>query len=102
MPYRLTNLSELFTWIAEVELPRQHLGEGDLFICFCVERTALRGLCSVKLQREAERILMDRLRPHTTYRMWLYENHPDIAGLPDAAYHGRVAWARALAEEFRE
>ena len=102
MSYRLTNLSELFTWIAEVELPRQHLGEGDLFICFCLERAALRGLCRVKLQREAEGILMSRLHPHTTYRTWLRVHHPDSADLPDAAYHGRVAWARALAEEFRE
>lgn len=101
MSYRLNNLSELFTWIAEVELPRIHEGEGDLFICFCVERAARRGLCSVKLQREAERILMGRLHPHTTYRTWLWVNYPDIADLPDAAYHGRVAWARALAEEFR-
>lgn len=102
MSYRLTNLSDLFTWVAEVDLPRQHRVDGALFICFCVERAALNGLCSVKLQREAERILMDRLHPYTTYRTWLRENHPDIADLPDAAYHGRVAWARALAEEFRK
>ena len=62
----------------------------------------MKGLCSTTLQHKAERLLMERLHRHPTYGTWLSENHPDIADLPDSDFHGRVAWARALAEEFRK
>lgn len=102
MPYRLTNLSELFTWIAEEELPRRDREGLSFGMCFAAEWAEEQGLCSGDLSAQAQDILMARLHPHVSYRTWLRENHPDIAALPDAAFHGRVAWARALAEEFRQ
>ena len=102
MSYRLNNLSELFTWIAEEELPRRYDAGIPCHMCHCAERAARKGLCSTTLQHEAEKLLTERLRQHPTYGVWLRENHPDIADLPSSDFHGRVAWARALAEEFRE
>ena len=102
MSYRLNNLSELFTWIAEEELPRRFdAGLATVYMCFCAESAARRGLCDGDLWVRAEAHLMARLYPELSYSSWLRKRHPDIASLPDSNFHGRVAWARALAEEFR-
>lgn len=102
MSYRLNNLRELFTWIAEEELPRRKLEGLSFGMCFCAEYAAIEGDCSRALSLQAQEALMERLFPHVTYKTWLRVNYPVIASLPDAIYEGRVAWARALAEEFRE
>ena len=102
MSYRLNNLRELFTWIAEEELPRRYENGQALYMCYCAESATHRGLCDDDLYAQAEALLMARLYPELSYSSWLRKRHPDIACLPDSNFHGRVAWARALAEEFRE
>lgn len=102
MSYRLNNLRELFTWIAEEELPRRFENGRALYMCYCAESATHRGLCDEDLNGRAEAILMARLYPEISYHSWLRRHHPDIADLPSSDFHGRVAWARALAEEFRE
>lgn len=102
MSYRLNNLSELFTWIAEEELPRRFENGRALYMCYCAESATHRGLCDEDLNGRAEAILMARLYPEISYHSWLRRHHPDSADLPSSDFHGRVAWARALAEEFRE
>lgn len=103
MSYRLNNLSDLFTWIAEKELPRRYRAGAELFMCWIVEDAQERGLIGPSLAAEAQATLGARLHPHTTYGTWLAVRHPsDYHNRQGAAFHGRVAWARALAEEFRE
>lgn len=101
MSYRLNNLSELFTWIAEEELPRRYDAGLAIYMCYCAESATVRGLCDDDLYAQAEALLMARLYPEISYHSWLRVHHPDSADLPSSDFHGRVAWARALAEEFR-
>lgn len=100
---KLKTLSELFTWIAEKELPRRYRAGGELFMCWIVGDALKSGRIDLELAEQAEGLLMARLRPYNTYSTWLAVHHPsDYLDRPGATFHGRVAWARALAEEFRQ
>lgn len=103
MAKKLKTLSELFTWVAEKELPRRYRAGGELFMCWIVEDALKNGRIDRELAEQAEDLLVARLHPHTAYGTWLAVHHPsDCRDRPGATFHGRVAWARALAEEFRE
>ena len=65
------------------------------------------GEISESTYRYAKRIMRARLAPEAFYDDWVLMNHPEIywatpEHLRDAcAQAGRVAWCKALAEEFK-
>lgn len=95
---KISTLSQLFTWVAEVELPRRWKADHMVYICPSIAVAP----CDQKLKDKARAIVDDRLDGHT-YLGWIAKNHRHllVGDVRRKAYEGRVRWCRALAEEFR-
>lgn len=97
--YKLKNLSELFTWLAETGLPQMRAEGRDVFICPAIRQAN----CPEPVRTKALKIIDDRLG-NLTYIGWVNKHYPNTVRRDNyarAALEGRVQWCRALAEEFK-
>lgn len=76
------------------------------WICDAIEKSRS---YPVELRTEAKAIVQGRLGKHNFYTQWVKENHPELfrdaelkLEVQKKACEGRIAWCRALAEEFKE
>ena len=95
---KISTLSQLFTWVADEELPRRWKADHMVYICPSI----MVAPCDQKLKDKARAIVDGRLDGYT-YLGWIAKNHRHllVGDVKRKAYEGRMRWCRALAEEFR-
>lgn len=80
----------------------------SLFICEAITSCGTVGY-PIHLRTQAKDIVKSRLGNSTFYSGWIRKNHPDLWAQASKELNaavrlreGRVAWCRALAEEFKD
>lgn len=80
----------------------------SLFICDAITKCGAVGY-PVHLRAQAKEIVKGRLGDSALYSGWIRKKHPDLWAQASREFNaairlreGRVAWCRALAEEFKD